>query len=240
MELALNNLNISDESSSQNDVNNKNDIEKEIEILKSIDWKVLESVYNTFGTSLNTNDMKNLKGKVYEIFVTHSHYNLRHVDQIGYDLITINGVKIEIKTLLNMFRDLGRKRPGIKKNISFRFKNSNGSGKIKIDQNNTADIYLLIQSAGNVGIGYVLGDVVKKYIPDKDGDIDVKIPNEYINMLYLSNKELAAPEEIKIDIPSIINRLLTTSIQSLWSGININKALSEELHRLGDELYNSN
>ena len=236
IESEMNNLSV---MSNRNVVTSK-DIEKVVEILKSIDWKVLESVYNTFGNSLNSNDMKNLKGKVYEIFVTHSHVSLLHVDKIGYDIITINGVKIEIKTSINMFRNLGQKSTSLKKTIGFRFKNSNGSNKIKIDQSNTADIYILIQSAGTVGIGYILVDVLKKNIPDQNGDLDAKIPNEFINMLYLNDKESTPPEEIIVNIPNIINRLLNTSIQSIWSGININKALSEELHKLGDELYNSN
>ena len=60
IESEMNNLSV---MSNRNVVTSK-DIEKVVEILKSIDWKVLESVYNTFGNSLNSNDMKNLKGKV--------------------------------------------------------------------------------------------------------------------------------------------------------------------------------
>ena len=74
-----------------------------IDILKKLEWSKLLKLYEVFGDTLNGNDMKALKGKLYEIFISESSNNFKHVDISGCDIkCLLNNIKIECKFQINM------------------------------------------------------------------------------------------------------------------------------------------
>ena len=107
-------------------------------------WSAITGIYRSFGNTLNANDMKAMKGKVYEYLVQNSLPTLEHVDQPGYDLLCREtDVKIEVKSSHDLLlTQVGRE---LKRNITFKFKNSNGGGEMELTEENTADIYILCQ-----------------------------------------------------------------------------------------------
>ena len=51
------------------------------------EWIKLINLYNIFGETLNANDMKFMKGKLYEIFFSEKSKLFKHVDRTGYDIL---------------------------------------------------------------------------------------------------------------------------------------------------------
>ena len=52
-------------------------------------WNKLIDLYNIFGETLNANDMKFMKGKLYEIFFSEKSKLFKHVDRTGYDILCL-------------------------------------------------------------------------------------------------------------------------------------------------------
>ena len=200
-----------------------------IRLLKEkTNWIKLIELYNIFGESLNTNDMKFLKGKLYEYFVSSSNKIFVHVDQIGYDII-YKGIKIEIKFSQEM---LLTKKRNLKKTIKFRCKNSNGSKKMTLNNTNTAHIYILIQRDA---ISYTTGYTVIKYLSG-DGDLDAKIPNEHVNILWKSDDNINIKKIGDLDISNIISRIYNCVCNAIWKNIDWKKDLKPCLIKIANNL----
>ena len=75
---------------------------------------------------------------------------------------------------------LSEKKRELKKNIGFRFKNSNGSNEMKLTLSNTASIYVLVQRDAVDGVMVI--DVITN-IKKRKGDLDVKTC-EKINLMW--------------------------------------------------------
>ena len=195
------------------------------------DWNKLIDLYNIFGETLNENDMKFMKGKLYEIFFSEKSKLFKHVDRTGYDVLCL-GMKIEIKFKQNMLLTNQR---NLKTRITFRCKNSNGSGEINISNENTADMYILLQRDA---IGYCKGYYVRKYLKGK-GDLDAKIPNQFVNLIWV------APNNIQItngefNLSEIITQIYQCICNSLWSNLNWRNELRQCLYNIANSLSEEN
>jgi hypothetical protein len=196
----------------------------------SNDWNKLINLYNILGESLNKNDMKPMKGKLYELFITQKSKFFKHVDQLGYDIISF-GIKIEIKFSQNML--LQDKKRELKKKITFRFKNSNGSGNINLTNENTANIYVLIQRDA---VGYVNGYNVKKYLKSPNGgDIDAKIPRDYINIIWKADSKITITNG-EFNLSEIITEIYKCICNSVWMGLDWKIQLKQCLYKIADDL----
>lgn len=200
-----------------------------IRILNNVDWSLLLDLYKVFGESLNSNDMKPMKGKLYEIFVAKCNSNFIHVDQNGYDLLCL-GIRIESKFTQNLLlTDKGR---GIKKNITFRYKNSNGSNIMSLSLLNTAGIYILIQRDA---IGWVDGYDVKNNVQGT-GDLDARIPGNLIHLLWKNDTNIMVQENPLFDLPYMINHIYSCICEALWMNMNWKEELKNCLYRIADSL----
>jgi hypothetical protein len=205
------------------------DLNKVISIFKAKDWKYLSNFNDTFGNTLNPCCWRALKGMIGEIFINESDSIFEHVDSIGYDLIAhlSHKIKIECKStpILN--------KNDIKSFIRFRLKNSNGSGRMNITKDNTADIYICYCTSA---IGYVTRDIVLQSVPaDHIGDIDVKIPKENFNVLYQNNDPISSPEPI-INIPELITTIFKCISRAIWDGNDTRQELKNCIHEFADNL----
>ena len=161
------------------------------------DYNKLIKLYDIFGESLNSTDMKSMKGKSYEIFYAHKSKLFKHVDKVGYD-ITCLGIKIEHKFEQKMLlTDGGRV---FQKNITFRCKNSNGSGEIELNRSNTAHLYVLTQRDA---IAYSTRDIVIQGLKGKS-DLEAKIPSELVNIIWKNNFATSENAVKKFRINTII------------------------------------
>lgn len=201
-----------------------------IKILETIDWSKLIDLYNIFGESLNGNDMKFMKGKLYEIFVSTSHKCFNHVDKIGYDL-TCLGIRVEMK--FSQYMLLSEKRRDLKKHISFRFKNSNGSNKMNLTLSNTASIYILVQRDA---VGWCDGHDVITNIKKNKGDLDVKVPSEKIKIMWKNSKNVEKVDTPAFNLSDIINQIYTCITTSIWKNEDWKIGLKECLKRISDGL----
>lgn len=199
-----------------------------IDIIKKIDWKILIELYNIVGESLNENDMKFMKGKLYELFVVNSHKHFVHVDKTGCD-ITCLGIKIEHKFKQEL---LLTKKRDLKPNIDFRFKNSNGSNKTKLSLNNTSSIYILTQRDS---IAYTTRDIVIKGLKGKS-DLEAKIPSELVNIIWKNNTNVEIVKEPQINISNIITMIYNCICKSLWNNKDYKIELKKCLHEIADNL----
>lgn len=200
-----------------------------IRILNIVDWSLLLTIYTVFGESLNSNDMKPMKGKLYEIFVAKCNSNFIHVDQIGYDLLCL-GIRVESKFTQNMLlTDKGR---GIKKNVTFRCKNSNGSNIMSLSLSNTACIYILIQRDA---IGWVNGYNVKNNVQGT-GDLDAKVPGNLIHLLWKNETNIIVQESPLFDLPGMINYILSCICKAVWMNRNWKEELKKCLYNIADNL----
>ena len=201
-----------------------------IKILETIDWSKLIDLYNIFGESLNSNDMKFMKGKLIEIFVSTSHKCFNHVDEIGYDL-TCLGIRVEMK--FSQYMILSEKKRELKKNIGFRFKNSNGSNEMKLTLSNTASIYVLVQRDA---IAWCDGYDVITNIKKKKGDLDVKIPCEKINLMWKNSTNVEKIDTPELNLSEIINQIYTCVTTSIWKNEDWRIGLKGCLKKISDKL----
>jgi hypothetical protein len=193
-------------------------------------WSAITGVYSSFGNTLNSNDMKAMKGKAYELFVQNSLPTLEHVDQPGYDLrCRETGVKIEVKSKHDLL--LTGKR-NLKKNITFRLKNSNGSNQMSLNEENTADIYILLQQDA---IAMTTRESVLANISGT-GDLMAKIPKESVELLYQSPEPVQLPENPVVNLPEIIKKIMRCVTVGIWNGSDIREQLKECLHQIADDL----
>ena len=201
-----------------------------IQILNQKDWSKLLVFQQCYGNSLNENCMKALKGKINEIFISESEDDIFHVDENGYDL-KYKDIKIECKYSKDLIlTGIGRDK---KKNTSFRFKNSNGGGKIILNDENTADIYLLIQQDA---IAYVMKEDVLSNITGTS-DLTAKIPSEKINLIYKSDHSVLLQDgPILLNLPMIIERIMKCVSRSIWDGSDIRESLKNCLISIANEL----
>ena len=201
--------------------------------LRGVDWSPICNIYRTYGRTLNANDMLAMKGKVYEYFVSNSLPSLVHVDQLGYDIqCSETNVKVEVKSSHNLL--LTNKRRVLKKTITFRMKNSNGSGEMSLNEENTADIYILVQqdAVAFTTREYVLANMSAP----NGGDIEAKIPNEYVELLYKADEPVQLPEQPTINLPEIIKSIISCVNVALWNNKDIREQLRNCLHQIADDL----
>ena len=194
-------------------------------------WSVIKRLYNSYGNTLNSNDMKAMKGKTNEFFVEASLGNLEHVDKLGYDLVSrATGIKVEVKSCHNLLlTQVGRK---LRKNITFRFKNSNGSNKMDINENNTADIYILLQQDA---IAMTTREHVLPNIHGS-GDLTAKVPSDSIELLYSSPQAVQLPENPIVNLPEIIKKIMKCVTVAIWNDIDIKTQLKNCLYDIADNL----
>ena len=190
-------------------------------------WNKLIDLYNIFGETLNANDMKFMKGKLYEIFFSEKSKLFKHVDRTGYDILCL-GIKIEIKFKQRMLLTNQR---NLQRSITFRCKNSNGSSEMYISKKNTADIYILLQRDA---VGYVNGTDVLRNLHGV-GDLDAKIPNQFVNLIW------TAPNNIQINngefnLSEIITQIYQCICKSVWSNLNWRNELRQCLYTIADSL----
>ena len=188
------------------------------------EWSKLLLVYDIFGETLNANDMKTMKGKLYEIFFSQKSKLFNHVDRVGYDVICM-GIKIEIKFKQTML--LTNKR-NLQKTITFRCKNSNGSNSMNISKGNTAHIYVLLQRDA---VGYVRGNDVLKNLHGV-GDLDAKIPNNYVNLIWKSEKNIEINNNAYFNLSVIITELYQCICNSIWKDLNWRDELRQCLYSI--------
>ena len=193
----------------------------------SNEWNKLIDLYNIFGETLNANDMKFMKGKLYEIFFSEKSKLFKHVDRTGYDILCL-GIKIEIKFKQRMLLTNQR---NLQRSITFRCKNSNGSSEMYISKKNTADIYILLQRDA---VGYVNGTDVLRHLHGV-GDLDAKIPNQFVNLIW------TAPNNIQINngefnLSEIITQIYQCICKSVWSNLNWRNELRQCLYTIADSL----
>jgi hypothetical protein len=199
--------------------------------LREVDWSPITRIHRSYGNTLNSNDMKAMKGKVGEFFVQSSLPTLKHVDQPGYDLLcTETGIKIEVKSAHNLL--LTREGRRLTRNITFRLKNSNGSNQMELNENNTADIYILLQQDA---IAVTTRENVLSNITGS-GDLTAKIPNNLIELLYKSDQAIQLPENPPINLPEIIKKIMLCVNISIWNGGDIREQLKQCLHGIADTL----
>lgn len=194
-------------------------------------FSVLPGVCTSFGNTLNSNDMKAIKGKVNELLVEKCLPSLKHVDQPGYDLrCEETGVKIEVKSAHNLLLTQGGRQ--LKKNITFRFKNSNGSTPMELNEENTADIYILVQQDG---IAMTTRENVLCNVTGH-GDLTAKIPKDLVELLYKSEQPIQVPENPIVNLPEIIKKILDCVTLGIWNGVDIREQLKQCLHDIADDL----
>jgi hypothetical protein len=194
-------------------------------------WSAITGIYRSFGNTLNANDMKAMKGKVYEYLVQNSLPTLEHVDQPGYDLLCREtGVKIEIKSSHDLL--LTRNGRELKRNITFRFRNSNGSNRMELTEENTADLYILLQQDA---IAITTRENVLSNITGS-GDLTAKIPKESVELLYQSPEPVQLPENPVVNLPEIIKKIMRCVTVGIWNGSDIREQLKECLHQIADDL----
>ena len=191
------------------------------------DWNKLINLYNIFGETLNENDMKFMKGKLYEIFFSEKSKLFKHVDMKGYDILCL-GIKIEIKFKQTMLLTGQR---NLQKTITFRCKNSHGSNEMNISKKNTADIYILFQRDA---IGYIKGYNVRKRLHGT-GDLEAKVPKQYVNPIW------SAPNNIQINngefnLSGTITQIYQCICKSVWSNLNWRNELRQCLYTIADSL----
>jgi len=200
-----------------------------IRLLREGDWGKLPIIYRIFGESLNKNDMKHMKGKLYELFVSSANRYFKHVDQIGYD-ITCFGIRIEHKFTQDLL--LTEKSRQVRKNISFRCKNSNGSNEMELSRLNTASIYILTQRDA---IGFVYGYDVLNHLQGS-GDLDAKIPSEFVHLLWKKEEQVDTNQGHQIDISDIITKIFTCISYSVWNAEDWKASLKACLYKIADDL----
>lgn len=199
-----------------------------IDIIKKIDWKKLLELYNIFGESLNENDMKFMKGKLYELFTVNAHNCFVHIDMTGCD-ITCLGIKIELKFQQEM---LLTKKRNLKKTITFRCKNSNGSNGAPLSTNNTSSIYILIQRDA---IAYVNRHIVINNLRGTS-DLDAKIPSDLINIIWKNDNNVEIVNSPQINISNIITKIYNCICKSLWNNLDWKQELKICLYNIADNL----
>jgi len=202
-----------------------------IQKLREIDWSPITRIPRSYGNTLNSNDMKAMKGKVGEFFVLNSLPTLKHVDQPGYDLLcTETGLKIEVKSQHDLL--LQPQHRILSKNVTFKFKNSNGSNQMDLTEQNTADIYILLQQDA---IAVTTRENVLCNI-NGSGDLTAKIPNNLIELLYKSDQAIQLPENPPINLPEIIKKIMLCVNISIWNGGDIREQLKQCLQGIADTL----
>ena len=204
--------------------------ERVIRILKNIEWLKIIEIYNIFGESLNDNDMKFMKGKLYEIFITTSDKNFIHVDQDGYD-ITCLGIKIECKFEQELL--LTKKKRELKANPTYKFKNTQGDNKHKILISKTANIYIMMQRDA---VGYTEGYNVWGNIRTYNDGIKSKIPKENINLLYNKTESVEINKDPEFNLSKIISDIYTCICISIWNNLDWKIELKECLYNIADNL----
>jgi hypothetical protein len=192
------------------------------------EWNKLLMIYDIFGETLNANDMKTMKGKLYEIFFSQKSKLFKHIDRVGYDVVCL-GIKIEIKFKQTML--LTNKR-NLQKTITFRCKNSNGSNSMNISKGNTAQIYILLQRDA---IGYVRGYDVLKHLHGV-GDLDAKIPNKYVNLIWKYEKNIEINNNAYFNLSVIITELYKCICNSIWNNLNWRDELRHCLYSIAYNL----
>ena len=113
-------------------------------------------------------------------------------------------------------------------------KNSNGSGEMSLNEENTADIYILVQqdAVAFTTREYVLANMSAP----NDGDIEAKIPNEYVELLYKADEPVQLPEQPTINLPEIIKSIISCVNVALWNNKDIREQLRNCLHQIADDL----
>lgn len=210
-----------------------NSLEIMLSKIRAIDWSPVCRVFQTYGKTLNNNDMKAMKGKVYENFISRALPSFVHVDRVGYDIqCNDTNLKIEVKSAHDLL--LTKVQRQIKTNINFRMKNSNGSGQMNLNEDNTADIYILVQqdAVAFTTREYVLANMSSP----NGGDIEAKIPREYIEVLYKADEAVQLPEQPTINLPEIINRIISCVNVAIWEGNDIRSQVRNCLHEIADNL----
>ena len=193
-------------------------------------WSAITGIYRSFGNTLNANDMKAMKGKAYEYLIQNSLPTLEYVDQPGYDLrCRETGIKIEVKSKHDLLLTGGR---NLKKNITFRLKNSNGSNQMSLNEENTADIYILLQQDA---IAMTTRESILTNISGT-GDLTAKIPKESVELLYQSPESVQLPENPVVNLPEIIKKIMRCVTVGIWNGSDIREQLKECLHQIADDL----
>ena len=193
-------------------------------------WSAITGIYRSFGNTLNANDMKAMKGKAYEYLIQNSLHTLEYVDQPGYDLrCRETGIKIEVKSKHDLLLTGGR---NLKKNITFRLKNSNGSNQMSLNEENTADIYILLQQDA---IAMTTRESILTNISGT-GDLTAKIPKESVELLYHSLEPVQLPENPVVNLPEIIKKIMRCVTVGIWNGSDIREQLKECLHQIADDL----
>lgn len=193
-------------------------------------WSAITGIYRSFGNTLNANDMKAMKGKAYEYLIQNSLPTLEYVDQPGYDLrCRETGIKIEVKSKHDLLLTGGR---NLKKNITFRLKNSNGSNQMSLNEENTADIYILLQQDA---IAMTTRESILTNISGT-GDLTAKIPKESVELLYQSPEPVQLPENPVVNLPEIIKKIMRCVTVGIWNGSDIREQLKECLHQIADDL----
>jgi hypothetical protein len=192
------------------------------------DYNKLIKFYGIFGESLNSNDMKSMKGKCYEIFYTHKSKLFKHVDKVGYD-ITCLGIKIEHKFGQGMLLTEGGRE--LKKNITFRCKNSNGSGEMELNRSNTAHLYVLTQRDA---IAYVHSNHVLNNLKGK-GDLNAIIPKEHVKLLWKNDVNINIKNG-EFNLSNLINDIFHCISKSIWENNDWKKELKICLYNIADNL----
>jgi len=192
------------------------------------DYNKLLKLYDIFGESLNSNDMKSMKGKCYEIFYTYKSKLFKHVDKVGYDIICL-GIKIEHKFEQKMLLTNGGRE--FQKNITFRCKNSNGSGEIKPNRSNTAHLYVLTQRDA---IAYVHSNHVLKNLKGK-GDLNACIPNKYLKLLWKNDFNINIKNG-EFNLSKLINDIFQCISKSIWENKDWKLQLKECLYQIANNL----
>lgn len=213
-----------------------NNLDAMISKIRAIDWSPICRIFQTYGKTLNSNDMKAMKGKVYEDFISKAIPSFDHVDQIGYDIrCRDTNLKIEVKSGHDsILQKSTRNRHLKKKTITCRMKNSNGSGPMKINEDNTADIYILVQQDA---VAFTTREYVLAHMhAEHGGDIEAKIPNEYVELLYRSDEAVQVPENPTINLSEIINRIISCINVAIWNGGDIRSQVRNCLHEIADNL----
>jgi len=185
------------------------------------EYSKLLHLYNIFGESLNSNDMKAMKGKIYEIFFSHKSKLFKHVDMIGYDIVCL-GIKIEHKFQQKLLlTDVGR---DLKTNITFMCKNSRESREMNISRENTAHIYILTQRDA---IGYVRGNYVLKNLHGT-GDKKAIIPNQYVNLIWKLDNNITISNGV-FNLSNIITEIFKCICNSIWKNEDWKEDWKEDL-----------
>ena len=128
--------------------------------------------------------------------------------------------------------DFIRKKRELKKNIGFRFKNSNGSNEMKLTLSNTASIYVLVQRDA---IGWCDGYDVITNIKKKKGDLDVKTC-EKINLMWKNSTNVEKIDIPELNLSDIINQIFTCVTTSIWKNEDWRIGLKTCLRGISEKL----